>query len=877
MKMEIMNKKTPFNRKLRKLRRNPKLFFTDFIKNKQKSCLNFFYAQLPRKKSTSKKYTIVCAVYNVEQYLDDFFRSVIEQRLDFETNIEIILVDDGSPDNSGKVIKKWILKYPKNIFYYKKKNGGQASARNLGLRSVKTEWVTFIDPDDFIDINYFYLVDEYLAKQQNTNAFVTKFKLYKEKYKTYHDGFQTDFCFNKPERELKFDDLEDCVQFSSSSSIYKNEIIKSSNLQFDEKLTASFEDTKFFYEYLSHVNDGNIVYLRDALYNYRLRENESSSSNSQWTKKAKYLEFFEYGLLDVVQTYVDKLGYVPAYIQRLILFSVIPYLQVATINSNRITMVLNDKECTQLFSNIKKSLDYVNVDVISKFYNSPGNYFWISAILYYFKNTFSNDQRVYINKVNTDEERIYFRFYGRENLTKFSLFLEGELCEPTSVKIVKHQIINSTLIDEFNVCYDIPLQSKIEMMVNGHPATIYTDFKVLTPSSSDVYNGYLHKEREFENIAVFIDSGTKADDNAEHLYYQLLIKNPLLNIEHYYLLDKESIHWSRLLDAGFNLVNVNSLKAKKLLKSSKYIFSSYLPGHLNQWVERHNFKFQKYVFLQHGVVTSNLSKPFNAFYSQIYKTVISTSFEREEILNNKFNYLMHKQDLINSGIPRFDKLFQMASKANKKTSKIKKILICPTWRSTLDSLDLSQDKNMEKIISSEYYKKWFGLMNSNEFRKIVDKFDLEVTVCPHVNFYNLVAGYGLEKTFFPESGVPVRFINPNGISYQNLFFESDLLLTDYSSLHFDFASLRKPVLYYQFDKLEFYGKTHAYRPGIFNYTTDGFGPVFEVEEDLLLFISSILSKKVSGLDKYIRRSKSIFLSNHGQNSVKIYNGVFNQN
>ena len=64
-------------------------------------------------------------------------------------------MDDGSKDNSKEIINKWIKKYPSNIFYIYKENGGQASARNLGLEYIKTEWVTFIDPDDFLDVNYF--------------------------------------------------------------------------------------------------------------------------------------------------------------------------------------------------------------------------------------------------------------------------------------------------------------------------------------------------------------------------------------------------------------------------------------------------------------------------------------------------------------------------------------------------------------------------------------------------------------------------------------------------------------------------------------------------------------------------------------------------
>ena len=131
-----MKDRKGFNRKFRKLKNNPALFFTDFIKNRQTFLVNSIFKMLPRKKGAVKKFTIISAVYNVAPYLNEFIESVTQQRLDFETNIELILVDDGSPDNSREIIQDWVKKYPMNIFYIYKKNGGQSSARNLGLKYV---------------------------------------------------------------------------------------------------------------------------------------------------------------------------------------------------------------------------------------------------------------------------------------------------------------------------------------------------------------------------------------------------------------------------------------------------------------------------------------------------------------------------------------------------------------------------------------------------------------------------------------------------------------------------------------------------------------------------------------------------------------------
>lgn len=109
-----------------------------------------------------RRYAVVSACYNVADYLNDFLSSLTGQTLGFENNIQVILVDDGSTDNTLEIIKVWQKKYPGNIVCIHKENGGQASARNYGLNYVDAEWVTFTDPDDFLNKDYFAVVESFL-------------------------------------------------------------------------------------------------------------------------------------------------------------------------------------------------------------------------------------------------------------------------------------------------------------------------------------------------------------------------------------------------------------------------------------------------------------------------------------------------------------------------------------------------------------------------------------------------------------------------------------------------------------------------------------------------------------------------------------------
>lgn len=866
----------PINRKIRKLKNNPKLFFKDFLKNKKKKLINNFYKIAPKKYSKNKKFTIISAVYNVGDYLDEFIISLENQRLDFRTNINIIFVDDGSKDNSKEIINKWIKKYPSNIFYIYKENGGQASARNLGLEYIKTEWVTFIDPDDFLDVNYFYLINKNIESEENVGAVITKFKLFKEKFGTFHDGFQTDFCFTKPIRILNSKNLEDCVQFSSSSSVYRTDIIQKNNIRFDHKLTASFEDTKYFYEYLYHLPESKVIYVKDALYYYRLRASENSSSNNQWKKKAKYIEFFKNGLLETVNLFKDHNNKIPNFIQRLVLFSIIPYLQVGMINRNRIENVLNEKEKELLLEYITESLSFVENKTIEEFYNSPGNFFWISAILNYFRNEQPNEIRVYINKVDIENNLIYFRSYGKKN-SKNELYIDNQKLEAVSERKISYNLFEKELITEFNSCYKIEENTlqKIMFKINDRPTKIYTDFKVMLPNDTNIYEGYHKKLNSFKDILIFVDSGYKADDNAEHLYRNWYKNGYLKNKEAYYLLDRNSSHWNKLLLEGFNLVDINSLRCIKILKEAKYIFSSYLPGHLNQWVKNHSFKFQKFIFLQHGVVTSNLSKPFNASYSQISKMVISTTFEKEEILTDKFNYIFHENDLIYSGIPRLDNLFSKSKNIKIHKKGAKHILICPTWRTSLSLLNLSLERNVNDFFNSEYIQKWVTLLNNKHLSELINKQKIKITFCMHQELFSLLEQNELEQRFINLiENKNITIINPREINYQELFLNNDVLITDFSSLHFDFASLNKPVIYYQFDKDSFYGVSHSYQKGIFDFNEHGFGPVLVEQEQVIKYIREYLSQGSKRFKNFSNRYKSIYLHTDGQSSEIIFNTIF---
>ena len=97
------------------------------------------------------KVSIIVPVYNTYNYLNKCLESLVNQTL---SDIEIIVVNDGSPDDSEGIIKEYANKYS-SIKYYKKKNGGLSSARNFGIKRATGEYIGFVDSDDYVDVTMY--------------------------------------------------------------------------------------------------------------------------------------------------------------------------------------------------------------------------------------------------------------------------------------------------------------------------------------------------------------------------------------------------------------------------------------------------------------------------------------------------------------------------------------------------------------------------------------------------------------------------------------------------------------------------------------------------------------------------------------------------
>lgn len=201
------------------------------------------------------KVSIIVPVYNVSEYLDKCLNSLVNQTL---KDIEIIVINDGSTDDSQKIIDKYTKKY-KNVIGIQKENGGVSEARNLGLKKATGEYIGFIDSDDWVATDMFEKMYN-KAKTMNfdmvacdTEAIFPNRKLY------ISSNIESDQTLNK---NLMID-----AYAVIWNKIYKRELIQ--DIQFKKNMNFC-EDVEFLYMVYSKVK--KIGVIKEPLHNYLQRE-----------------------------------------------------------------------------------------------------------------------------------------------------------------------------------------------------------------------------------------------------------------------------------------------------------------------------------------------------------------------------------------------------------------------------------------------------------------------------------------------------------------------------------------------------------------------------------------------------------------------------
>lgn len=870
------------------------------------------------------------AVYNTSPFLGMAINSLLNQDIGFTENIQLILVNDGSTDESEYICASYANQYPNNITYLSKGHEGTSSARNFGISHIQGEYVNFMDSDDILSSNMFSEVATFF---HHFDVEIVSVPIYR------FDGRKGEhplnYKFNNGTRIIDLNKEPDAIQLSISSAFVPKHIAQ--KIQFDKRL-AFAEDAKV----ILHILDSKrkLGVISNCKYMYRLRTSGQSSAlqggpnNSKW-----YLDYLKYFSYETISFFRQTYGYVPKFVQHALMYDL--QWRILEDCSQKVLCKFELEEYKTLFY---KCVEYINDEIIStqKYINTSQKLFlyqikqkqislkaisersahWEIAATH----TLPVEIKLHIDFIHIRKMTLtiegYFTYPSCKNYQFIPCFRVNNQIHPINViypKAIKYQskgclcnkiedcqgfifelsldsAIKKCIITPFCICRQMVLPitqwsfGRFSPINNVYVHNFYhQDHWQLSFRENDLYirqcnyfnniwkevsflNEILHVNKNCESLILRIlcnllmpfkkkkiwlicDRINKADDNGEAFFEYIVTKN--LNICPYFLISKKSSDYKRISKIG-KVIPFFSFRHKLLFLLSDYIISAHADHYtMNPFLEnqeeyRDLMNHQKFIFLQHGIIKDNLSVWLNRYNQNITGFITSTEKEYSSIVHGNYDY--SKSSIWLTGLPRFDYLYNAPKRF---------ITIMPTWRKyLLSNFSTQTGLREEKVgfIKSEYFKFYNQLLNNKDLYAAAKKYGYTICFMPHPN----MTPY-LDK-FAKYYNIHIFSVNDR---YRDVFAWSSLIVTDYSSVAFDFAYLQKPVIYAQFDAETFWSGKHPYTKGYFDYLKDGFGEVETTINSTVSRIIEYMQNDCQLKEKYKRRIDNFFTFHDKDNCYRV--------
>lgn len=847
------------------------------------------------------KFSIIITAYNAESVIRKSIKSIIKQSLDFKENVEIILINEGSKDKTGEICKHYSSIYPNNIRHISKKYEGRGASRNLGISHAKGEYITFLDAEDYISKNTLKRVLAVFQKNKEINIVTINSNFYES-------------LSNDPILELKYDttwviDLiknPEFFQAQAMTCFFKRESIK--NLQFSEEITLS-EDISFVNHLL--IDNPKIGVSSNCKY-YIRNPNEKKTLLSIIPKSEDSKRNEEFNFMTLIRKSLDIYGSTPVFIQNTILF----YFNELILNES-INEKLNQKQIKYLNTKINEILRFVDEESI---YRHQLLDVRVKTFLLFLKNDYSYPKKDQIRLTKSLKlDTVYIDIYEiiddtlhiLANLNSIALdekvdaYVNSEKVETKVLKFPQREkyylneryLVNHTFefyvkLDE-NKSYEIRFKSNISPELNIDFSRPCNFSKVVGYAKTKKYlsvlegnsikikrkktSSWLKQEcRTLKNmlknrvpgfetaipirlmyfllypfyrnkrIWFYMDFPTIADDNGMHLF-KYSIEQKEKGIKKYFIIDKNTDSYRKMKNIG-PVIAYHSMKHRVLgLFAEKIITShpdnNYIYGFWGHYPNFAGILKSGTLFLQHGITLNNISSWLNKFDKNLDFLLTASKKEYDSLFRYYYNYDEEIIQLL--GFPRFDNL---------KDEKTKTLLLMPSWRRYLSK------ENKYTISNSSYFKTYNSLINNPRLIELAKENGYEIIFRPHPHVYQFIELF--DKNDF------VKIDYERG-SYQELFKKGALLITDYSSVAFDFAYLKKPVLYYQYGEDYHFNLEESY----FDYEKMGFGEVCNSEDELIDLIEQYIENDCKMKDKHVQNVEDYFIFTDRNNCKRVHEAI----
>ena len=177
---------------------------------------------------------------------------------------------------------------------------------------------------------------------------------------------------------------------------------------------------------------------------------------------------------------------------------------------------------------------------------------------------------------------------------------------------------------------------------------------------------------------------------------------------------------------------------------------------------------------------------------------------------------------------------------------------------------ISNGKELQDFLQTDYYHQFQQLLNDDRLNAMLNKYDYELVFYPHYEIQKFISAFSVDSD-------RMKIGKLGEYDVQQLLIESSILLTDYSSVYFDFAYMEKPVVYFQFDQNEYYAG--HYQKGYFDCERDGFGPVVTDRTSLLDALENILENSGKMDTVYFERCHQFFREIDDKNCERNYKEI----
>jgi len=362
-------------------------------------------------------------------------------------------------------------------------------------------------------------------------------------------------------------------------------------------------------------------------------------------------------------------------------------------------------------------------------------------------------------------------------------------------------------------------------------------------------------ERE---LWLICESEKEARDNGYWLFKYICEMRPNTNVM--YAIDFKSTDYSKVEKLG-KTCRYGSIMHWAYYLIAKYNISSQKGGKPNAAIcfvlEKYNILRNKRVFLQHGITYNDAVWLY--YPNTKMRLFICGAKPEYEYVKERFGY---PEDCVQYlGFSRFDNL-----KNTKKTNEKRRILVMPTWREWLVlNTQMRKDVNYDgDFANSKYYIEWNRFLQNEELHKLLRENDIELLFYPHRNMQPYLYHFKIEEP-------NIKIASWKEYDIQDLIINSDLMITDYSSVLFDYAYLKKPIVFYQFDYDDF--RKGQYAEGYFDFKTQKIGKVsYSVSETMSIVKSMVKNefKLDAENEEYIER---FFVLNDNKNCERIFNAI----